>query len=88
MAALTGFRPTEVYGGAPDGVLPTRYYVPVAANVTIYGGALVVIDSSGNAGVSNTYTIMIPHKSQSIFDIILGILQSIFGWVGNVGFNK
>ena len=49
MAALTGFRPTEVYGGAPEGVLPTRYYVPVAANVTIYGGALVVIDASGNA---------------------------------------
>lgn len=49
MAALTGFRPTEVYGGAPDGVLPTRYYVPIAANVTIFGGALVVIDSDGNA---------------------------------------
>lgn len=49
MAALTGFRPTEVYGGAPDGVLPTRYYVPVEAGVTIYGGALVVIDAAGNA---------------------------------------
>lgn len=49
MAALTGFRPTQEYGGTTEGVLPTRYYVPVAANVTIYGGALVVIDSSGNA---------------------------------------
>ena len=53
MAALTGFRPTQIYGGAPDGVLPTRYYVPQGANGTIYGGALVVIaNASGGSGAT------------------------------------
>jgi hypothetical protein len=53
MAALTTFRPTQIYGGAPEGVLPTRYYVPQGANGTIYGGALVVIaNASGGSGTT------------------------------------
>lgn len=49
MAVLTANRPTPQYGGVPDSPMPQRYYLPVAANVNIYQGALVVVDSSGNA---------------------------------------
>ena len=56
MAALTGFRPTQIYGGAPSGVLPERYYVPQGANGTIYGGALVVIANASGSSGTTAYT--------------------------------
>jgi hypothetical protein len=56
MAALTGPRPTQVYGGAPSGVLPERYYVPQGANGTIYGGAMVVIANATGGSGSTAYT--------------------------------
>jgi hypothetical protein len=56
MAALTGYRPTEIYGGAPDGVLPNRFYVPQGANGTIYGGALVVIATTSGGAGATAYT--------------------------------
>ena len=49
MAALTQNRPPNQYGGIESDVLPNRFYLPVAAAVKIYQGALVVVDSSGNA---------------------------------------
>ena len=53
MAALTGPRSTTQYGGSPFGVLPETMVFSVASAVTIYAGALVTIDSSGNANPSS-----------------------------------
>lgn len=56
MAALTGNRPTDIYGGINDSILPNRYYLPVAAAVKIYQGALCVVDSAGNVNPAGNAT--------------------------------
>lgn len=47
-SALTQDRKTDQLG-TPDGVIPQLLNFPVEASTTIYGGALVATDSSGNA---------------------------------------
>lgn len=57
MAALTKNQPiTGQYGGINDTVLPNRFYLPVAAAVHIFQGALVVVDSAGNANPAGNAT--------------------------------
>ena len=52
MAALTAFRSTKQYGLPPGGTVPETLQFDVAADVTIFQGALVTIDSNGNANPS------------------------------------
>jgi hypothetical protein len=50
MAQLSAPRSTLAYGRVPGvNVLPQTFYLPMAANTTIYQGALVTVNSSGYA---------------------------------------
>jgi len=50
MAQLNTPRSTNAYGRVPGpSVLPTSFYLPVAASTTIYQGSLVTVNSSGYA---------------------------------------
>lgn len=41
-------------------------------------------DSGGNTTVSKTFTILAPRQKESIFQIILRILEQTFGWIGTI----
>lgn len=87
MAALTGFRPTQVYGGAPDGVLPNRYYVPQGANGTIYGGALVVIANASGGSGATAFTAGYAYPAGSASGLDSGYLPGAILGMADAGAN-
>lgn len=51
----------------------------------VYSFRVESTDTSGNSSLSQVYTVMIPKRAESIFEIILRILLQTFGWVGRIG---
>lgn len=51
----------------------------------VYSFRVESTDTSGNSSLSQVYTVMIPKRAESIFEIILRILLQTFGWVGKIG---
>lgn len=51
----------------------------------VYSYRVESADTSGNTNLSQVYTVMIPKRAESIFEIILRILMQTFGWVGKIG---
>ncbi len=51
----------------------------------VYSFRVESADTSGNTSLSQVYTVMIPKRAESIFEIILRILLQTFGWVGKIG---
>jgi len=51
---------------------------------TVYSFRIESIDSGGNTSLSKTYTILSPKQEESVFQVIMGNFESIFGWVGKI----
>ena len=65
----------------------TKKHIVVVTNFepgTVYQFVAESIDSSGNVGKSNTVTILTPQKEQSVFQVILSNVESMFSWVGKI----
>ncbi|MFA7314809.1 MAG: hypothetical protein WC025_02655, partial [Candidatus Magasanikbacteria bacterium] len=50
----------------------------------VYQFQVESMDSSGNVSTSKTINILTPRKEESVFQVILNNIQSIFSWVGKV----
>ena len=50
----------------------------------VYSFKVESIDSGGNASISKTHTFMTPKQKESILQIIIRILENIFGWMRNI----
>ncbi|MDP3043635.1 MAG: fibronectin type III domain-containing protein [bacterium] len=51
---------------------------------TVYSFRVESVDSGGNASLSKVHTFMTPKKKESIFQMILRILEQTFGWVKKI----
>lgn len=51
----------------------------------VYSFRVESVDAGGNATLSNVYTFMTPKKKESIFQIIIRILEQTFGWIKTIG---
>jgi len=51
----------------------------------VYSFKVESADSAGNAARSQLYSLLAPKKKETIFDIILRILEETFGWIGGIG---
>jgi chitodextrinase len=51
---------------------------------TVYSFRVESIDSGGNEVLSEVHTFMTPKKRESILDMIIRILEDMFGWVRNI----
>lgn len=50
----------------------------------VYSFRAESIDSGGNASISKIYTFMTPKKKESIFQMIIRILEQTFGWIKKI----
>ena len=50
----------------------------------VYSFRAQSIDSGGNITLSNAHTFMTAKKKDSIFQIIIGILENTFGWLKKI----
>lgn len=65
----------------------TKKHVIVLARLEagqVYSFRVESADSDGNTARSQLYSILTPKKKESIFDIILRILEETFGWIGKL----
>lgn len=51
----------------------------------VYSFRVESVDAGGNASLSKIYTFMTPKQKESIFQIIVRILEQTFGWMKTVG---
>lgn len=51
---------------------------------TVYSFRVESVDSGGNASLSKVHTFMTPKKKESIFQMILRILEQTFGWIREI----
>lgn len=51
----------------------------------VYSFKVESIDAGGNASLSKVYTFMTPKQKESIFQIIVRILEQTFGWIKTIG---
>lgn len=72
---------------APDNNYTRRHVIviPKLEAGQVYSFRVESADSSENVTKSQLYSILTPKKKETIFDIILRILEQTFGWVGTVG---
>ncbi len=65
----------------------TKKHIVVVTNFepgSVYQFVVESKDSSGNAGRSKTLTVLTPQKEESVFQVIMGNFEDLFGWVGKL----
>jgi len=65
----------------------TKKHIVVVTNFepgSVYQFVVESKDSSGNVGRSKTLTVLTPQKEESVFQVIMGNFEDLFGWVGKL----
>ncbi len=76
--------PTEKTNPDPNYTKRHVIVIPRLEPGQVYSFRVESIDSGGSASKSQLYSILAPKKKETIFDIILRILEETFGWIGDI----